>query len=195
MLSIISCTTRKWSVFSHGNTLRSCPHLVLGNQCLGTGTKCCCVHTLSSRYVKSCVHRYPISPCQTSFWNMSLATNTKKWNAEELTKTMCTQGLSAHFLARVHWRSRTCPNFSVGTWLKGEFTLVPSEYRTRVPCPSTKCDRCLTCSGLLLQKVLCHSQNSQFIWYCLILRKGRNELTETWKIRAVLFPFDRSVIR
>ena len=104
-------------------------------------------------------------------------------------------GTSAHLFARVHWRSRTCPNSSVGTWLKGVFTLVPSEYRTRVLCPSTKCERCLTCSGLLLQTVLCHSQNSQFIWYCLILRKGRNELTETWKIRAVLFPFDRSVIR
>ena len=197
MLSLIPCTTRKWSVCIHGNTLRGCPHLLLGNQCLGRVTKCCCVHTLSNRYVKSCVHSYSLSPCRTPFWNMSLATNTKQWTAEELTKTICTQGLGTHFFARVHWRSRKCPNSSVATWLKGVFTLVPmpSEYRTRVPCPSTKFERCVTCSGLLLQKVLCHSHKSKFIWCCLILRKGRNELTETWKIRAVLFPFDRSVIR
>ena len=28
-----------------------CPHLVLENQCLGTGTKCCCVQILSTWYV------------------------------------------------------------------------------------------------------------------------------------------------
>ena len=28
---------------------RACPHLVPGNQCLGTGTKWCCLHTLSTR--------------------------------------------------------------------------------------------------------------------------------------------------
>ena len=28
---------------------RTCPHLVPGNQCLGTGTKWCCVHSLSTR--------------------------------------------------------------------------------------------------------------------------------------------------
>ena len=30
---------------------RGCPHLVLGNQCLGTDTKWCCVHTLNTRFV------------------------------------------------------------------------------------------------------------------------------------------------
>ena len=29
---------------------RACPHLVSGNQCLGTGTKWCSVHSLSTRY-------------------------------------------------------------------------------------------------------------------------------------------------
>ena len=29
---------------------RACPHLVPGNQFLGTGTKWCCFHTLSTRY-------------------------------------------------------------------------------------------------------------------------------------------------
>lgn len=125
MLSLIPCTTRNWSVCSHGNTLRGRPHLLLGNQCPGRVTKCCCVHTLSNRYVKSCVHSYSLSPCRTPFWNMSLATNTKQWTAEELTKAMCTQGLGTHFFARVHWRSRKCPNSSVATWLKGVFTLVP----------------------------------------------------------------------
>ena len=50
---------------------RSCPHLVPGNQCLGTGTKCCCVHTLSTRW--DCVHSYSISPCHTPFWNLTWA--------------------------------------------------------------------------------------------------------------------------
>ena len=36
---------------SVGGCLRGCPHLVIGNQCLGTGTKWCHVHTLSTRYV------------------------------------------------------------------------------------------------------------------------------------------------
>ena len=31
--------------------VRGCSHLMLGNQCLGTGTKWCCVHTLSTRYL------------------------------------------------------------------------------------------------------------------------------------------------
>ena len=31
--------------------VRGCPQLMPGNQCLGTGTKWCCVHSLSTRYV------------------------------------------------------------------------------------------------------------------------------------------------
>ena len=31
--------------------VRGCPHLVLGNQCLGTDTKWCCVQTFSTQYV------------------------------------------------------------------------------------------------------------------------------------------------
>ena len=38
--------------------IRDCPHLVPGNQWLGTGTKRCCVHTLSIRCVtlRGCPH-------------------------------------------------------------------------------------------------------------------------------------------
>ena len=42
-------TRRQWT--RKPSSLRGCPHLVLGNQCLGTGTTWCCVHTLSTRYV------------------------------------------------------------------------------------------------------------------------------------------------
>ena len=35
----------------HHPYLRGFPHLMLGNQCLGTSTKWCCVHTLITRYV------------------------------------------------------------------------------------------------------------------------------------------------
>ena len=41
--------------------LRECRYLMPYNQCLGIGTKWCCVHTLSTRYVT--VQFYSISPC------------------------------------------------------------------------------------------------------------------------------------
>ena len=53
------------------NVERASPHLVPGNQCLGTGTKWWCVHTLSTWY--ETVHSYSILPCQTPFWNMTWA--------------------------------------------------------------------------------------------------------------------------
>ena len=65
----------------------------------------------------------------------------KQWTAPELTKTMCTQGPSAHFSAWV--QGRPCLNSSLGTWKKGVFTFMPSEYCTRAPCLGTKCERCL----------------------------------------------------
>ena len=68
------------------------------------------------------VHSYPISRCQTTFWNMSLEPSTKKWTASELwTKTICTR-IRCPLL---------CPISSVGAWENAVFTLVPSEYRTR----------------------------------------------------------------
>ena len=62
VISTLSCLTNKIKPLFGGkhaqkpklasmHFLRACPHLVLGNQCLGTGTKWYCVHTLSTRYV------------------------------------------------------------------------------------------------------------------------------------------------
>ena len=99
-----------------------------------------------------CVHSKSILPSQTPFWNMSLVARTKQWTAPELnknavhTRTRCP-------LCCLSTRSRPCtrapapcPNFSVGTWKKGVFILVPSGYCTRAPCPGTKCECCLTCT-------------------------------------------------
>jgi len=35
----------------------------------------------------------------------------------------------------------TVPDFSVGTWKKGVFTLVPIKNRSRAPCSGTKSER------------------------------------------------------
>ena len=74
-----------------GWRFRDCPHLVPCNQCLGSGTKWCCVHNLSTLYATVYIISQ-LSPCQTPFWNMSLTVMTKQWTAPELTKTVCTQG-------------------------------------------------------------------------------------------------------
>ena len=60
-----------------------------------------------------------VTPCQTRYWNMSLAARTKQWTARNLQK-LCAQRVRYPFL---------CPNSIVGTWKKGVFTLVLSEYR------------------------------------------------------------------
>ena len=86
-------------------TFRGCPHLVLGNQCLGTGTKWCCVHTLSTRYVSVYIS-YSISPCQPPFSNLGLAARTKQWI-----------GLPRTYKKYVHTGTRCpllCPNSRVG---------------------------------------------------------------------------------
>ena len=36
-----------------------------------------------------------------------------------------------------------CPNACLGTWSLDVFTLVSSKYRTRAPCPGTRCEPCL----------------------------------------------------
>ena len=61
-----------------------------------------------------------VTPCQTRYWNMSLAARTKQWTARNL-KKLCAQRDRYSFL---------CPNSIVGTWKKGVLTLVLSEYRT-----------------------------------------------------------------
>ena len=61
---------------------------VPGNQCLGTGTKWCCVHTLSTRYVTV----YIVNSSQTPFFSWSLAARTKQWTASKVQK-QCAQKL------------------------------------------------------------------------------------------------------
>ena len=70
----------------------------------------------------NCAHSYFISPCQTPFWNMSLAASTKPWTAPDLSKTVCAQGPGAQFCAVVQGlvlvlghRPATRPNSSLGT--------------------------------------------------------------------------------
>ena len=100
----------------------------------------------------NCVHSYSISPSQTSFFkSMSFATISKPRMATELTKTTCTQVPGAHFRARVQGLELVLGHrhrVRILVWVclekKGVFTLVPSEYRTRAPCPGTKCGGCLT---------------------------------------------------
>ena len=168
---------------------------------LGTGTKWCCVHTLSNRYVKSCLHSYSILPCQTPFWNWhEISNECKAVDCRRTNENNVHTGTQCPLFPR---RARTCPNSRVGTWLKkkGVFTLVPIEYRTQVPCPNTKCERCLTCSGLLLQKVLYHSQNFHSIWYFFYIKEG-HEKEFSWvkhekftrsrfRLTAVLFVISR----
>ena len=74
------------------------------------------------RSIINCVHNYFISPCQTPFWNMSLAASTKPWTAPDLLKTVYAQGPGAHFCAVVQGlvlvlghRPATRPNSSLGT--------------------------------------------------------------------------------
>ena len=101
--------------------LRGCPHSVLGNQCMGTGTKWCCVHTSSTRYVTVCKVHKVLSPCQTPFSNMSLVARTKQWTAWNLKNCVHT-GTRCPLLCP-NTRSRPCtraaparcPNSSVGT--------------------------------------------------------------------------------
>ena len=100
-----------------------CSHLkypvVLGNQYLGTGTKWCCVHTLSARYVTDCVHSCSIPPCQTPFWSMNWAARTKQWNARNLQKllhtgTRCPLLCPSTRSRPCTWAPAPCPNSSVG---------------------------------------------------------------------------------
>ena len=77
-ISTLSCLTNKNKPLFLGkhaqkpklasmHFLRGCPHLMLGNQCLGISTKWCCVHTMNTRYVTVYIRSYSISPCQTPF--------------------------------------------------------------------------------------------------------------------------------
>lgn len=117
--------------FYHRITVRGCPHLTRQKMVL-------CSH-LEYLIATTGVHDYSISPCQTPFWNLSLAVRTRRWTAPELSKN--------GVLTRTH-RPCTrmlalCPNACLGTWSLDVFTLVSSKYRTRAPCPGTRCEPCL----------------------------------------------------
>ena len=95
----------------------------------------------------NCVHSYSISPSQTSFFkSMSFAQDGHRTNKNDVhTGARCP-------LSCPSTRSRACTRaparVRILVWVclekKGVFTLVPSEYRTRAPCPGTKCEGCLT---------------------------------------------------
>ena len=84
------------------------------------------------------VHSYSISPyiIQTLFWNMSLAASTNKSTALPQNKNDVHTGTRCPLLC-----PSTRSNSSAGTWKKGVFTLVPSKYGNRAPCPGDKCER------------------------------------------------------
>ena len=102
----------------------------------------------------NCAHSYFLSPFQTPFFlkNMSFATITKPWShCYRTNKNVVHTGTWCPLLCP-STRSRPCtrapapcPNSSGGMLEKmSVFTLVPSEYRTRAPCPGTKCGGCPT---------------------------------------------------
>ena len=128
----------KFACYGHIYNLRGCPHLGPGNQCLGTGTKRCCVHTESTRYSTAYIVT-PFLPVSRHFFKiMSLATITKPWTATELKKKRCAHRDPVPTFVPEYKVS------TLGTKKKGVFSLVPSEWRTRAPCPGTKCERCLS---------------------------------------------------
>ena len=136
----------KFACYGHIYNLRVCPHSEPWNQCLGPGTKWCCVHTVSTRYATAYIVTPFLSVRRHFFKNMSLATITKPWTATELKNGVHT-GTQCPILCP-STRSRPCtrapapcPNSSSGTRKKGVFTLVPSEQRTQALCPGTKCER------------------------------------------------------
>ena len=142
--------------YPRSRSLRGYPHLVIGYQCLGAGTKWCCVHTLSARYMTVSIVT-PFRPVRRHF-------ETWAYQREQScglpgTNKNCVHTETQCPVMYPSTRLRPCrpctrapvlwPNSSVGTWHKGVFTLVPSEYRTRATCANTKYER----SGCLLN---CH---------------------------------------
>ena len=95
---------------------------------------------------------YSLSPCQTPFWNLNLARESKKQRiTPELTDNVCTQGPGAHFYVRVGGWDLILEHqppagivVTVSTWRNGVFILVPSEYRNGAPCQGIMCGGCLS---------------------------------------------------
>ena len=104
-----------------------------------------------------CSYFESISPCQAPFWNMSLAARTKQWTARNLQKLCAHRNLAPTFVPDRECKVETLYSgtFTVPEFqrkylkkLKDVFTLVPNKYRTRTPCPGTKCESCLRGQGL-----------------------------------------------
>ena len=102
--------------------------------------KNCCVYTLSARYVT--VYIVTLFALSDAGLKHELSSDYRVvdcalWNTE----TRCPLFFSSSI------RSRPCtqaPCRIPACYLKkGVFTSVSSEYRTRAPCPGTKCERCL----------------------------------------------------
>ena len=104
------------------------------------------------------VHSYFISPCQTPFETWAFSSKDEAMDYLRTNKNCVHTGTRCPLLClTTRWRPcgrapAPCPSSSVGTWKKGVFTLVPSEYRTRAPCPGTKCERCPYFASLLLKR-------------------------------------------
>ena len=104
------------------------------------------------------VHSYFISPCQTPFETWAFSSKDEAMDCLRTNKNCVHTGTRCPLLClTTRWRPcgrapAPCPSSSVGTWRKGVFTLVPSEYRTRAPCPGTKCERCPYFASLLLKR-------------------------------------------
>ena len=111
---------------------------------------------------------HSLSPCQTPFWNLNLARESKKQRiTPELTGNVCTQGPGAHFYVRGRGWDLVLGHqpparilVTVSTWQNSVFILVPSEYRNGARCQGTMCGGCLSfhskCgAGSILRLIRC----------------------------------------
>ena len=115
-----------------------CPYYVPWNQCLVPAQKLCCVYTLRTRYVT--VYIVTLFALSDAGLKHELSSDYRvvdcaRWNTE----TRCPL-----FFPEYKVFTGTVPEFLLVYLKKGVFTLVSSEYRTRAPCPGTKCERCLS---------------------------------------------------
>ena len=90
--------------------LWGCLLFVPGNQCLGTGTKWCCGHTMSTRYVTVYIFK------SDAILDLNLSSENKAVNCLKSRKTVCSKVTGAHFFAWVQGL-----NLNLGTDTVPEF--------------------------------------------------------------------------
>lgn len=141
-----------------------------------------CVYTLRTQYVSVYII-YSLSPCQTPFWNASLAGSTEQWIVLELATMMRTQDPVPTLVVLASGGDYSCsPTRSLAQlWPHCLNSGVPSEYRTGAPCLGTQCVRCLSpfssISALFaVQEVMGRAKNAtqafSFVWSLpLLLRR------------------------